>query len=100
MLTTPPEQLTAMSEAFLPNITAPLLSLHGTKPPADYWTWLTRLVPTAVIEVWDGMGHFMHLVEPSRSVCYIGGITRLVGVVAEVDEQVVWAGTGPWWGIA
>jgi pimeloyl-ACP methyl ester carboxylesterase len=66
LLTTPPEQLTALSEALLPHITAPLLSLHGTNPPADYQPWLTRLVPTAVVEVWDGMGHFLHLVEPTQ----------------------------------
>jgi pimeloyl-ACP methyl ester carboxylesterase len=66
LLSTPPEHLTAISEALLPNIGLPLLSLHGTQPPADYQTWLTRLVPTAVVEVWDGLGHFLHLVEPGR----------------------------------
>jgi pimeloyl-ACP methyl ester carboxylesterase len=66
LLSTPPEQLTAISEALLPRITTPLLSLHGAPPPADYGPWLTRLVPTAAIEVWDGMGHLLHLVDPTR----------------------------------
>jgi len=66
LLTTPSEQLTAISEALLPRIAAPLLSLHGAPPPADYAPWLTRLVPTAEVEVWDGMGHLLHLVDPPR----------------------------------
>jgi pimeloyl-ACP methyl ester carboxylesterase len=66
LLTVPPEELTAISEALLPAIAAPLLSLHGAQPPADYPSWLTRLVPTAEVEVWEGMGHLLHLVDPSR----------------------------------
>jgi pimeloyl-ACP methyl ester carboxylesterase len=65
-LTTSPEDLTAISEAILPAITAPLLSLHGSPPPDDYPSWLTRLVPTAEVEVWEGMGHLLHLVDPPR----------------------------------
>lgn len=65
-LTTPPEELTAASEALLPAIKAPLLSLHGSRPPEDYPSWLTGLVPTAEVEVWDGMGHLLHLVDPPR----------------------------------
>ena len=65
-LSTPPEQLTAVSEALLPAIEAPLLSLHGSRPPEDYPTWLTGLVPSAEVEVWEGMGHLLHLVDPPR----------------------------------
>lgn len=66
LLTTPPEQLTAIAETFLPRIAAPLLSLHGSPPPSDYEAWLTRLVPSAQVEVWDGSGHMLHLVDPER----------------------------------
>jgi pimeloyl-ACP methyl ester carboxylesterase len=66
VLTTPPEELTAVSEALLPAIEAPLLCLHGSPPPPDYPPWLTGLVPTAEVEVWDGMGHLLHLVDPPR----------------------------------
>jgi pimeloyl-ACP methyl ester carboxylesterase len=66
VLTTPPEQLTALSEALLPHIKVPLLCLHGSPPPNDYEPWLTGLVPTAEVEVWDGMGHLLHLVDAPR----------------------------------
>ena len=66
LLTTPPEELTAVAEAVLPRIGAPLLALHGTPPPPDYEEWLTGLVPTAQVEVWDGTGHILHLVDPDR----------------------------------
>ena len=66
LLATPPEQLTAIAEAVLPRIGAPLLSLHGSPPPPDYEAWLTGLVPGARVEVWDGSGHMLHLVDPER----------------------------------
>jgi pimeloyl-ACP methyl ester carboxylesterase len=66
LLTTMPEQLTAIAESFLPRITAPLLSLHGSPPPSDYEAWLAGLVNGAQIEVWDGSGHMLHLVDPER----------------------------------
>jgi pimeloyl-ACP methyl ester carboxylesterase len=66
LLTTPSAQLTATAESFLPRITAPLLSLHGSPPLPDYEAWLTSLVPSARVEVWDGCGHMLHLVDPER----------------------------------
>lgn len=66
VLTQPPQELTAIAEAVLPRITAPLLSLHGSEPAPDYRTWLTGLVPCARLETWDGLGHMLHLVEPER----------------------------------
>ncbi len=71
LLTTPPEELTATAEAVLPRIGAPLLSLHGSLPPPDYEAWLTRLVPRACVEVWNGSGHMLHLVYPERFVARI-----------------------------
>ena len=65
-LTLPPGEQTALAEAFLPRITAPLLSLHGSSPPSDYESWLTGLVPSARVEVWEGTGHLLHLVDPER----------------------------------
>jgi pimeloyl-ACP methyl ester carboxylesterase len=76
LLTTPPEQLTATAEAVLPRIAAPLLSLHGSPPPADYEAWLTRLVPGARVEVWDGTGHMLHLVEPERFAARVRPLLR------------------------
>ena len=66
LLTTPPEQLTAIAEAILPRIAAPLLSLHGSPPPPDYAAWLTGLARGARVEVWDGTGHMLHLVDPEQ----------------------------------
>jgi pimeloyl-ACP methyl ester carboxylesterase len=66
LLATPPDELTAAAEGFLPRISAPLLSLHGTRPPEDYEAWLTGLVRDARVEVWEGTGHMLHLVEPGR----------------------------------
>jgi len=66
LLTRPPAELTAIAEAILPRITAPVLSLHGSQPPPDYEAWLTGLVRGAQIEVWGGSGHMLHLVDPER----------------------------------
>jgi pimeloyl-ACP methyl ester carboxylesterase len=66
LLTTPPEELTAIAETMLPRIAVPVLSLHGSQPPSDYEAWLTGLVRGAQIEVWEGSGHMLHLVDPER----------------------------------
>ena len=47
-------------------ITVPYLSLHGMDPGPDYAAWLQNLVPTATVEVWPDMGHYLHLVDPGR----------------------------------
>lgn len=65
-LDTPPDELTAVSEALLPQISAPLLCVHGSPPPTHYAAWLGALAPSARVEVWEGMGHLLHLVDPER----------------------------------
>lgn len=59
-------ELDATVEALATRITVPYLSLHGIDPGADYGPWLQRLVPTATVEVWPDMGHYLHLVDPVR----------------------------------
>lgn len=66
LLRTPPEQLTAIAEATLSRIAAPLLSLHGSAPAPDYAAWLTGLTRAARVEIWDGTGHMLHLVVPEQ----------------------------------
>lgn len=44
----------------------PHLTLLGTAPDPDYPSWLARRIPGAVVEVWDGHGHYPHLVDPDR----------------------------------
>jgi pimeloyl-ACP methyl ester carboxylesterase len=59
-------RLTAIAEALLPRLSAPLLSLHGSPPPPDYESWLPGLTHAARIEIREGAGHMLHLVHPER----------------------------------
>jgi pimeloyl-ACP methyl ester carboxylesterase len=61
-------ELDAIVEAVLPTITSPYLALHGDDPGAEYRTWLAGLLPSAHLEVWEGTGHYLHLVDPRRFV--------------------------------
>jgi len=61
-----PEELDATVAALAGAITVPYLSLHGIDPGPGYAEWLTGLVPTAMVEVWDELGHYPQLVEPDR----------------------------------
>lgn len=58
--------LTALVEGLLAEITVPYLAIHGSDPGEGYEAWLTGLVPTARVEVWEGTGHWVHLVAPDR----------------------------------
>ncbi|MDQ3935632.1 MAG: alpha/beta fold hydrolase, partial [Actinomycetota bacterium] len=91
LLTTPPERLTAVAEAILPRIEAPLLSLHGSPPPPDYEAWLTGLVPHSSVEVWPGSGHMLHLVARSGSRPASGRCsrTRIVPAVTGTDTSAL-----------
>ncbi len=66
VLEMPPEELRAQVEAVLPTVTAPYLALFGTTPSAEERR-LQALIPSATVEVWDGCGHFLHLVDPDRT---------------------------------
>jgi len=66
LLTQDEQAVTAMVEPHLKQIRCPYLALHGEEPGAAYREWLTRVVPTAEIEVWDGFGHWLHRVDPER----------------------------------
>jgi pimeloyl-ACP methyl ester carboxylesterase len=66
LLATPPEDLTALAEAALPQCRAPLLAIHGSPPEPDYPEWLMSRVPKAELEIWAGQGHMLHLVDPDR----------------------------------
>ena len=63
-----PDDLKALVEATASAVTAPYLSLFGIDPGADYADWFTGLVPSATVELWDGFGHYPHLVDPDRFV--------------------------------
>jgi pimeloyl-ACP methyl ester carboxylesterase len=66
LLTQDEEAVAAMVEPHLKQIRCPYLALHGEEPGAAYREWLTRAVPTAKIEVWNGLGHWLHRAEPER----------------------------------
>jgi pimeloyl-ACP methyl ester carboxylesterase len=60
-------ELEALAETeLLAKVDVPYLALHGSEPGTDYRAWLTGLMPTAAVEVWEGDGHWLHLVEPDR----------------------------------
>lgn len=60
------EELESVVDSVAGGVSAPYLALHGIDPGATYPGWLTERIPTAVVEVWDGLGHYPHLVEPER----------------------------------
>jgi pimeloyl-ACP methyl ester carboxylesterase len=60
------EELDATVVQLAGAISVPYLSLHGIDPGADYPSWLTALVRTAIVENWDSLGHYPHLVDVPR----------------------------------
>jgi len=60
------EELDETVAALAGGIKVPYLSLHGIDPGPDYAAWLQHLVPTATVELWPDLGHYVQLVEPKR----------------------------------
>lgn len=60
------EQVLASLMPALAGIRAPYLSLHGSDPGAGYGAWLASAIPGAQTEVWEGLGHWLHRVDPAR----------------------------------
>jgi pimeloyl-ACP methyl ester carboxylesterase len=59
-------ELDALVAGLAGAVQAPYLALHGIDPGPDYASWLTAAIHTAVVEVWEGVGHYPHLVDPPR----------------------------------
>jgi pimeloyl-ACP methyl ester carboxylesterase len=53
-------------EQVLRTINVPYLALHGQPVEAGYEEWFRSTNPAATIELWTGMGHWLHLVDPAR----------------------------------
>jgi pimeloyl-ACP methyl ester carboxylesterase len=66
LVTETEESLTATLAPFLEQVRAPYLSLFGNDPGPGYEAWLRRLIPSARVEVWPGLGHWLHRVDPAR----------------------------------
>jgi pimeloyl-ACP methyl ester carboxylesterase len=59
----------AVLAGFLPTlgkVRVPYLSLHGEAPGEGYADWLASVIPGARTEIWPGLGHWLHRVEPQR----------------------------------
>lgn len=70
VLETPPVELAAQIEALLPSVTSPYLGIYGSALSATE-DRLQALIPHGTVEVWDGFGHFVQLVDPERTAARI-----------------------------
>jgi pimeloyl-ACP methyl ester carboxylesterase len=62
------EDLDLLTAAVVDGVSVPYLSLHGSDPGDDYPDWLTAVIPSATVEIWDGLGHYPQLTAPERLV--------------------------------
>jgi pimeloyl-ACP methyl ester carboxylesterase len=62
------EDLDLLTAAVVDGVSVPYLSLHGSDPGDDYPDWLTAVIPSATVEIWDGLGHYPQLTAPERFV--------------------------------
>lgn len=67
----------AALEAILPSIGEPYLALHGSAVSEEYAHWFGRTISSGTLEVWDGYGHWPHLVNPKG---FVGRIRSFLGV--------------------
>jgi pimeloyl-ACP methyl ester carboxylesterase len=68
VLTSSANDLDALMRGALAAVAAPYLALHGEDPGDGYARWLQSALPVASLEIWPGLGHYPHLVEPERFV--------------------------------
>lgn len=61
-----PAALEAYVAALAGAVAVPYLALHGIDPGEAYAPWLASVIPGASVEVWDGDGHYPHLVHPEQ----------------------------------
>ncbi len=66
MLTRTPEGLQAWIETSARAVTAPYLAVFSREPWPDHDTWLRKLIPQALCEVYNVDGHFPHLMDVDR----------------------------------
>lgn len=78
VLETAPEDLAAQIEALLPSVTSPYLGIYGSALSVTE-ARLQALIPHGTVEVWDGLGHFVQLVEPERTAARIASFVDGLG---------------------
>lgn len=75
---TPADDLTAMMEPALASYPVPYLAIYGQTVSEDERR-LLGLIPEVEVEEWDGLGHFVMLVDPRRTADRIAAFTRGLG---------------------
>jgi pimeloyl-ACP methyl ester carboxylesterase len=78
VLETPPDELMAQVEALLPSVASPYLGIYGSALSATERR-LQALIPGGTVEVWDGLGHFVQLVDPARTASRISSFVDGLG---------------------
>lgn len=78
VLETPPDELMGQVEALLPSVASPYLGIYGSALSATERR-LQALLPDGTVEVWDGLGHFIHLVDPARTAARIASFVDGLG---------------------
>ena len=69
ILTASEAEIAAVVEAALADYgNVRYLSLFGIDPGEGYGEWLAGHIVNSNVEVWDGLGHYPHLVDPDRFV--------------------------------
>jgi len=66
VLDLPPADLEEVVRSLTAGVRVPYLALHGDDPGATYGPWLRGAIPSATLEVWEGCGHYPHLLHPER----------------------------------
>ncbi len=62
------ERIQGLIDTMTTGVTMPYLVWLGTTPDEHYLAWLTRTIPSAIIEIHAGEAHFLHLAHPDRLV--------------------------------
>lgn len=78
VLETPADELAAQIEALLPSVKSPYLGIYGSALSAAE-VRLQALIPHGTVEVWDGLGHFVQLVDPKRTAARIASFVDSLG---------------------
>jgi pimeloyl-ACP methyl ester carboxylesterase len=73
------ERVLEVLDPLLGRLTAPYLSLHGIDPGPGYETWLRERIAGARVEEWEGLGHWLHRIEPERFAARVRAFHAEVG---------------------
>jgi pimeloyl-ACP methyl ester carboxylesterase len=64
------DELNEQLAAAIVHIACPYLAIYGSEPGRASRAMVDR-IPGSMLEVWDGMGHFLHLVDPETFVARV-----------------------------